>query len=55
MDDLGIGISYADNSTGGEMYTTEYSGNMENNYRFIIDELGKIFPSEIICNENFNR
>ena len=52
MDDLGIGISYADNSTG-EMYTTEYSGNMENNYRFIIDELGKIFPSEIICNEKF--
>lgn len=50
IDDFGVGISYADNSTG-EMYTTEYSSSLENNYRFIIDELGKILPSEIICNE----
>lgn len=52
MDRFGIGLSYADNSTG-EMYTTEYSGDIENNYRFAIDELGKIFPSEIICNRDF--
>lgn len=52
MDKFGIGIAYADNSTG-EMYTTEYSGDIENNYRFVIDELGKIFPSEIICNNGF--
>ncbi|HZK00628.1 MAG TPA: DNA mismatch repair protein MutS, partial [Tissierellaceae bacterium] len=54
LDDFGVGISYADNSTG-EIYTTEYSSSLENNYRFIIDELGKILPSEIICNEFFMR
>ncbi len=54
LDDFGLGISYADNSTG-EMYTTEYSSSLENNYRFIIDELGKILPSEILCNEFFMR
>lgn len=37
------------------MYTTEYSSSSENNYRFIIDELGKILPNEIICNEFFVR
>lgn len=52
MDDLGWGISYVDNSTG-EMYTTEYVGSRENSPSSIIDELGKIFPSEIICNEEF--
>ena len=54
LDDFGVGISYVDNSTG-EMYTTEYSSSLENNYRFIIDELGKILPSEILCNEFFMR
>lgn len=52
IDDLGWGISYVDNSTG-EMYTTEYMGEKENRYAYIIDELGKIFPSEIICNDEF--
>ena len=52
MDDLGCGISYVDNSTG-EIYTTEYIGGKNNEYSYIIDELGKIFPSEIICNEEF--
>lgn len=52
FDELGVGISYVDNSTG-EMYTTQYVGQREENYNFIIDELGKISPSEIICNEEF--
>lgn len=52
MDDFGWGISYVDNSTG-EMYTTEYIGEKDNIKAYIIDELGKIFPSEIICNEEF--
>ncbi len=52
LDDFGVGISYGDNSTG-EMYTTEFSSSLEDNYRFILDELGKILPSEIICNEFF--
>ncbi|NLY45251.1 MAG: DNA mismatch repair protein MutS [Tissierella sp.] len=52
LDDFGVGISYGDNSTG-QMYTTEFSNSLESNYRFIIDELGKILPSEIICNEFF--
>src|SRR5690606_32280117 len=54
LDDFGVGLSYADNSTG-EMYTTEFSSSLENNYRFIVDELGKILPSEIICNDFFMR
>lgn len=52
MDNLGVGLSYVDNSTG-EMYTTEYRGNIDKNYKFILDELAKISPSEIICNEEF--
>lgn len=52
LDDFGVGIAYADNSTG-EMYTSEYSSSLENNYRFVIDELGKTLPAEIICNEFF--
>ena len=52
FDDTGIGLSYVDNSTG-EMYTTEFLGSdEEKRYKFIIDELGKISPSEIICNKN---
>lgn len=53
LDDFGLGISYVDNSTG-EMYTTEIvNKNEEEVYKFILDELGKISPSEIICNEKF--
>jgi DNA mismatch repair protein MutS len=49
FDDYGAGISYVDNSTG-EMFTTEFIGEIENSSRFLLDELGKIMPSEIICN-----
>lgn len=50
LDKFGVGISYVDNSTG-EMYTTEFLGEEDNSFRFIIDELGKTLPSEILCNE----
>lgn len=49
-DSFGVGFSYVDNSTG-EMYTTELLGITERNN--IIDEIGKIVPSEIICNDEF--
>ena len=52
MDNLGVGIAYVDNSTG-EMYTTEFSSNEQDNLYFILDEVSKISPSEIICNEEF--
>jgi len=52
IDELGVGLTYVDNSTG-EMYTTEHKGSLENNYKFVLDELGKIMPSEIICNNDF--
>ena len=54
MDDFGAGLSYVDSSTG-EMYTTEYLRDKDNVYDFILDELGKILPSEIICNESFTQ
>ncbi len=54
LDNLGIGISYVDNSTG-EMYTTEFIGEDDKINSFLIDELGKILPSEIICNEMFSK
>ena len=50
MDDSGLGLSYADSSTG-ELYTTEYIGDENSLYNFLGDEIGKIFPAEIICNE----
>ncbi|WP_077367586.1 DNA mismatch repair protein MutS [Anaerosalibacter sp. Marseille-P3206] len=49
MDDKGVGISYVDISTG-ELYTTEFKGNIKNNSIALLDELGKIIPSEIIVN-----
>lgn len=52
MDDFGVGISYVDISTG-EMYTTELIGTEYESYTFILDEIGKIMASEIICNEKF--
>jgi len=52
-DDLGVGIAYVDNSTG-EMYTTEFIGDKDKSNIFILDELGKILPSELICNEELN-
>ncbi|TJX16249.1 DNA mismatch repair protein MutS [Tissierella creatinini] len=51
-DVFGLGITYVDNSTG-EMYTTEFLSDEDNCYRFIIDELGKTNPSEILCNKRF--
>ena len=51
-DNFGLGISYVDNSTG-EMYTTEFLSDEDSCYRFIIDELGKTNPSEILCNQRF--
>ncbi|MGM0395559.1 MAG: DNA mismatch repair protein MutS [Bacillota bacterium] len=52
LDEYGVGVSYVDNSTG-EMFTTEFIGEEENSQRFVLDELGKIMPSEIICNKGF--
>lgn len=52
MDNYGVGISYVDNSTG-EMFTSEYLGSIEDAYVFVLDELGKTYPSEIICNKAF--
>lgn len=49
LDKFGVGISYVDNSTG-EMYTTELLGEENKCSSFIIDEVGKTLPSEILCN-----
>ncbi|WP_409227509.1 DNA mismatch repair protein MutS [Gudongella sp. SC589] len=54
LDEYGVGLSYVDNSTG-EMFTTEFIGEEENSQRFVLDELGKIMPSEIVCNKGFTR
>ena len=50
MDDMGYGIAYVDNSTG-EMYTTESYHSGKDDFSTLIDELGKIDPSEIVCND----
>ncbi|MCF6464965.1 DNA mismatch repair protein MutS [Clostridium sp. Cult2] len=52
LDETGVGLSYVDSSTG-EMYTTESLREENESYSFILDELGKIFPSELVCNEKF--
>lgn len=52
LDKSAVGISYGDNSTG-EVYTTEKTGSNEELLSFILDELSKISPSEIICNQAF--
>src|SRR5690554_2590300 len=52
LDDFRVGVTYVDTSTG-EMFTTEFIGEIDNSYRFLLDELGKILPSEVICNELF--
>ncbi|TJX62963.1 DNA mismatch repair protein MutS [Soehngenia saccharolytica] len=52
-DDYGVGLSYVDNSTG-EVYTTQFIGDEPYKMSFIIDELGKIMPSELIINSNFS-
>ncbi len=52
MDKYGAGISYVDNSTG-ELSTTELWGNEQVVFNFVLDELGKIHPSEVISNEYF--
>lgn len=53
-DDMGIGLSYVDSSTG-EMYTTEFVSDIDTMNDFILDELGKIMPSEIICNKKLTQ
>ena len=52
LDEFGGGLSYVDNSTG-QLYTTEISRSLKDNYVFILNELGKLNPSEIICNRKF--
>ena len=52
MDEMGVGLSYVDSSTG-EMYTTEILENENELWSFLLDEIGKIMPSEILCNEKF--
>ena len=54
LDQYGVGISHVDNSTG-EMMTTEFIGDEDNSRRFVLDELGKIMPSEIVCNRGFSK
>ena len=49
MDGEGVGISYVDISTG-ELYTTEFNGDIRSNGIALLDELGKIVPTEIIVN-----
>ncbi|NLJ79084.1 MAG: DNA mismatch repair protein MutS [Tissierellia bacterium] len=51
FDDTVVGLSYVDSSTG-EIYTTEHIGDRDSSYNFILDELGKIIPTEIICNRS---
>lgn len=51
LDSFGGGISYVDHSTG-EMLTTEFIGEQEITSNAILDELGKIMPSELIINPN---
>ena len=53
-DEYGAGISYVDNSTG-ELYTTELLGNGQSTLNFVLDEIGKIQPSEIILNNKLRR
>lgn len=50
LDDKGLGISYVDVTTG-ELYTTEVIESENKLYDILIDELGKISPTEIITNE----
>ena len=52
IDNEGIGISYVDISTG-DLFTTELGNDNTNNINIMIDELGKINPSEIIVNQYF--
>jgi len=49
MNEKGVGLSYTDISTG-EMYTTEFNKGFKENSNLILDELGKIRPTEIIVN-----
>lgn len=52
MDDFGTGLAYVD-STTGEFFTTEHIGNGEGLYNFLLEEIGKIGPAEIITSKNF--
>ncbi|NBI07935.1 DNA mismatch repair protein MutS [Senegalia massiliensis] len=51
MDQNGVGISYADITTG-EFYTTQkVTNNSKEGFKALIDELAKIKPKEIIANK----
>jgi len=52
IDEMGAGLSYVDSSTG-EMYTTELMEDEAQVEEFLLDEIGKILPSEVLCNEKF--
>ncbi|MBC7087291.1 MAG: DNA mismatch repair protein MutS [Tissierellales bacterium] len=52
FDDYGVGLSYVDNSTG-EIYTTQFITSESDKLSFLVDELGKIMPSELIINSSF--
>lgn len=54
LDETGVGVAYVDNSIG-EIYTTEFFGDWNNSSAFLIDELGKIIPPEIICNARLSK
>lgn len=45
----GCGITYVDITTG-DMYATEVRGNIEINLTKVLDELGRISPSELLVN-----
>ncbi|EOD01047.1 DNA mismatch repair protein MutS [Caldisalinibacter kiritimatiensis] len=52
IDDIGVGISYVDISTG-DLYTTEIHKTQRDLFSSLMDELSKIQPTEIIANSNF--
>lgn len=52
LDETGVGLTYVDTSTG-EMYTTELIKSKIELSNFLLDEIGKILPSEILCNDVF--
>ncbi|WP_352417904.1 DNA mismatch repair protein MutS [Proteiniborus sp.] len=49
LDEIGFGLAYTDISTG-DFFTTEKRIENDNIIDSLFDELGKIMPTEIICN-----
>lgn len=50
LDQMGYGLAYVDVSTG-DFFTTEVEPENSNIIDSLFDELGKIMPKEIICND----